>query len=222
MLLTPTSVVLNGTTWEVTMNIAGFSGFYVHSNMWNAPLPVSVNYFTGVKQGSNHLLNWKVTCNSTLRATMILERSADSRNFTPINSITADATRCNQPFDHTDAQPLPGMNYYRLKMIDDNGTISYSGIVALLNAVKGFDIISIAPNPVTTGNFKLNITSATAVTMQVIITDMQGRTVSRQSIPVVAGFSSIPMNAGNLAAGTYTIQGIIAGEKSRIIRFVKQ
>ncbi|MGB5008591.1 MAG: T9SS type A sorting domain-containing protein, partial [Ferruginibacter sp.] len=75
---------------------------------------------------------------------------------------------------------------------------------------------------VTTGNFKLNITSVTAVTMQVIITDMQGRTVSRQSIPVIAGFSSIPMNAGNLAAGTYTIQAITGGEKSRIIRFVKQ
>ncbi|MBK7123516.1 MAG: T9SS type A sorting domain-containing protein [Chitinophagaceae bacterium] len=216
------NITWNGNYWTVTFDVTGFGGYYVHSNIFGAPLPISINYFTGVKQGSNHLLNWKVTCNSTLRATMILERSADSRNFTPINSITADAARCNQPFDYTDAQPLPGMNYYRLKMIDDNGTISYSGIVALLNAVKGFEIISIAPNPVTTGNFKLNITSATAVTMQVIITDMQGRTVSRQSIPVVAGFSSIPMNAGNLAAGTYTIQGIIAGEKSRIIRFIKQ
>ena len=112
--------------------------------------------------------------------------------------------------------------YYRLKMVDDNGTISYSSMVALLNAVKGFDIISIAPNPVTTGNFKLNVTSATAATMQVIITDMQGRTVRTQSIPVIAGFSSIPMNVANMPAGTYTIKVIMANDQSKIIRFVKQ
>jgi Secretion system C-terminal sorting domain len=107
-------------------------------------------------------------------------------------------------------------------MIDVDGKISYSSIVALLNAVKGFEIISIAPNPVTTGNFKLNVTSATASTMQVIITDMQGRIVNRQNIPVIAGFSSIPMNVSNLSAGTYSIQAIFADEKTKLIRFVKQ
>jgi hypothetical protein len=58
--------------------------------------------------------------------------------------------------------------------------------------------------------------------MQVIITDMQGRILSRLSIPVVAGFSSIPIQAGNLAVGTYTIQAIISGEKSKPVRFIKQ
>ncbi len=216
------NVFWNGTNWAITFDIIGFSGFYLHTSLGAGALPITINYFNGSKQGSNHLLNWKVTCQSTPRATMTLERSADSRNFTGITTIVADAARCNQPFDYTDVQPLKGMNYYRLKMVDDNGAISYSGIVALLNAVKGFEIISIAPNPVTTGNFKLNVTSATAATMQVIITDMQGRTVNRQSIPVIAGFSSIPMNVSNLAAGTYSIQAIFADEKTKLIRFVKQ
>ena len=216
------NVVWNGSYWAVTFAVTGFSGFYVHSTIYETPLPITVNYFTGIKQGSNHLLNWKVTCNSTARATMILERSADSRNFNVINSVTADAVRCNQPFDYTDAQPLKGMNYYRLKMIDDNGKISYSGIVALLNAVKGFGIISIAPNPVTNGSFKLNVASAQASKMELTITDMQGRVVSKQSIAVIAGFNSLPMHVNNLAAGTYSLQAGMADERSRVIRFVKQ
>jgi len=51
---------------------------------------------------------------------------------------------------------------------------------------------------------------------------MQGRLVNRQTISVIAGFNSMPVNVVNLSPGTYTIQAIIADEKSKVIRFVKQ
>jgi hypothetical protein len=107
-------------------------------------------------------------------------------------------------------------------MIDAAGKISYSGIVALLNAVKGFDIISIAPNPVVDDHFKLNVSSANASKMDITIFDMQGRLVNKQSVSLIAGFNSLPVNIGNLSSGTYTIQAAIAGERSKVIRFVKQ
>jgi hypothetical protein len=222
VLIVPTSVTYNSGIWSVTFNVTGFSGFYVHTTLSNLPLPVVVNYLTGRKQGSTHLLNWKVTCNSTPRVTMILERSADSRNFITVNTITADAVRCNQPFDYTDTDPLKGMNYYRLKMTDADGKVSYSSIVALLNAVKGFDIISIAPNPVVDNNFKLNVASAQAGKIDITIFDMQGRLIKQQNITLIAGFNSVPVNIANLSAGSYTIRGNMADEQVQIIRFVKQ
>ncbi len=185
-------------------------------------LPILVNYIKGTKQGSKHLLNWKVTCISTPRVTMVLERSADSRNFTGINSITADAIRCDQPFDYTDTDPLKGMNYYRLKMTDADGKISYSSIVALLNAFKGFDMVSIAPNPVITNEMNLNVASAQAGKMEISIFDMQGRLVNRQTLNLIAGFNSMPVNVANLAPGTFTIRGGIDDDQSKVIRFVKQ
>ncbi len=215
-------ITWNGSYWSVTFDVTGFSGFYAHSTIFNVPLPITLNYLNGSKQGSKHLLNWKVTCNSTPRVTMILERSADSRNFSSIFSLTADAARCNQPFNYTDADPLKGMNYYRLKIVDADGKITYSTTIALLNAVKGFDIISIAPNPVVTDNFKLNIASAQAGKMDIAIFDMQGRLVNRQSISVIAGFNSLPVRIDNLSSGTYTIRGNMANEPFKIIRFVKQ
>ena len=175
VLITPgaANVFWNGSFWEVTFNVAGFSGFYLHTTLTNAPLPIIVNYLTGRRQGSNHLLNWKVTCAATPRATMTLERSSDSRNYTGIYNITADAARCNQPFDYTDANPLKGMNYYRLKIVDADGHVTYSTTVALLNAVKGYDIISIAPNPVVNDHFNLNVASAVSGRMEIAIYDMQ-------------------------------------------------
>ena len=153
---------------------------------------------------------------------MILERSADSRNFSSINSITADALRCRQPFDFTDKNPLSGINYYRLKIIDIGGKVSYSSIVALLNAVRGFEIISLTPNPAVGNNITLNISSAIALKINLAIFDMQGKLVNRQTAAVIAGFTAIPMQVGKLAAGSYTIQAIIADEKPKVIRFVKQ
>ncbi len=217
-----TNIFWNGNYWEVTFNVTGFSGFYAHSNFHNTPLPVAVNYLTGQRQGSNHLLNWKVTCTGSAGVTMTLERSTDARNFTGIHTIAATALRCQQPFDHTDTDPLKGMNYYRVKVIDTDGKITYSTTVALLNAVKGFDIISIAPNPVVDDNFKLNIASAQPGKMDIAIFDMQGRLVNRQNISLIAGFNNLPINVSDLSAGTYTIQGTIADERSRVIRFVKQ
>lgn len=216
------NVVWNGNYWEVTIPITGFSGFYLHSTQFGTPLPIIVNYLNGRKQGSNHALDWKVTCTSTPRAIMTLERSSDARNYTGIHTITADAARCNSPFDYVDANPLKGMNYYRLKIVDADGKLTYSTTVALLNAVKGFDIISIAPNPVVADKCKLNLASAQAGKMEVVIVDMQGRLVSRQSLTLIAGFNSLPVNVSNLTAGTYSMYGTSGEDRSRTVRFVKQ
>jgi hypothetical protein len=114
------------------------------------------------------------------------------------------------------------MNYYRLKITDADGKITYSNIIALLNATKGFDITSIAPNPVTDGTFKLNIASAQNTKMNLVISDMTGRVVLTQTISLQSGYNSIDMHIDNLAAGTYNLFGTSADDKSRVVRFVKK
>ena len=106
--------------------------------------------------------------------------------------------------------------------MDADGKITYSTTVALLYAVKGFDIISMAPNPVVTDHFKLNIASAQSSKMELTIFDMQGSVVNRQHISVIAGYNSLPVHIKDLSAGTYTILAAMAVEQFKIIRFVKQ
>jgi hypothetical protein len=201
--------------------VNGFSGFYVHTSLF-FPLPITLNYFTGTKQGNNHLLNWKVTCNATPSVTLILERSADAVNYNSIFSINATALRCNQPFDHTDANPLPGINYYRLKMISADGKEDYSNIVVLINNSKGFDIFSISPNPVTNGSFNLNLFSSSAAPVEIKLMDMQGRVVEQQTRNITAGLNSINFNVSKLAAGSYVISASQQGSRSRVLKFVKE
>jgi GEVED domain/Secretion system C-terminal sorting domain len=221
VLVTPTGFGTIGTDRFIDMvGLTGFSSFYLHGG--SAVLPIKVEYLRGIKQGNNHLLDWKVGCNSSQFANLSLEVSEDTRNFRNIYSTRETALRCQQPFSFLNTQPLAGISYYRLKMTDDNGEVAYSNIVALLNKAKGFEFVSIAPNPVTDGSFKLNITSAEQKKMEIMINDIAGRVVSKRSLNLIAGFNTIDMNVDNLAKGTYTIQGIVEGEKLKLIRFVKQ
>lgn len=186
-----------------------------------AALPISIEYFKGSKQSNGNLLDWKVSCLNSPTVTLLLERSADGRNFKTINTQSATASRCLQPFSFTDASPMAGINYYRLKTIDIDGKINYSTIVALLNKDKGFEIVSIMPNPVAT-KAMLSISSAQKSTMEIIITDLAGKQLNKQRVVLIAGSNQVPLNLINLAAGTYQVTGITDQGERKSVRFVKQ
>ena len=151
-----------------------------------------------------------------------MERSSDQRNFSEIYSITADAARCGQPFDYTDAQPLSGINYYRLKITDADGKVTYSNIVALINAVKGFALVGIIPNPIKGNTLKIASAAAVPTKVDLVITDAQGRVMKRESLYLIAGSNTSEINVSNFAPGTYNVYGMSGEEKSGLLRFVKE
>lgn len=185
-------------------------------------IPIKVEYFRGAKQGSNHVLDWKVVPVNTANGTLILERSSDGRSFSSIYQITASAVRMQQPFNYATNNLLQGTNYYRLKMTDDNGVVTYSSIVTLLNSGKIFELINITPNPVTEGHFKLNITAAEQLEMEVVVSDMAGRVISRQTNNLISGFNVVEVNVSGLSKGMYQVVGMVGGERTRVVRVVKK
>ncbi|MBL7727696.1 MAG: G8 domain-containing protein, partial [Dinghuibacter sp.] len=110
--------------------------------------PVKFEYFTGSKQGNDHVLNWKLNCDPTT-SHFTVERSADAQNFNALGTV-ALANDCRLPFSFTDAAPVGGRNYYRIRVNDNSGRTSYSKIVLLLNQVEGMEITGLFPNPVNT------------------------------------------------------------------------
>ncbi len=199
-------------------NITSFSDFFLHKG--NVVLPISIEFFKGSKFTAGNFLDWKVTCTSSPTVELTLERSADGRDFKTINTQNETAARCLQSFSYTDATPLAGANYYRLKIATPDGQFRYSSIVVLLNKEKGFELISVAPNPVKDRAI-LTLTSAKAGKMEIIISDIAGKIVSKQSLMVIAGNNPIPLNVAILGTGTYTIAAINAEGETKTTRFVK-
>ncbi len=182
-------------------------------------IPVKLEYINGHKTNSGHALNWKLTCLSS-GVTMQVERSGDTRNFKPIASITATQARCAEPFNYTDAAPLKGRNFYRLKMIDTEGKVFYSPVVMLNNGGSGIEIVGLYPS-VVKNKTTASISADKAGALEIRITDISGRVISKNKYSIAAGSNLINIDCGKLAAGLYNFTGITADGVGTTIRFVK-
>ena len=183
-------------------------------------LPIGMEYFRGKTQGSTNVLNWKISCGAAY-IVFDVQRSSDGRNFASIGQFTALQQRCEQPFDFTDKNPVPGINYYRLKMTEEGGAKTYSIILPILVKKTGFDLIGLYPSLVK-DKAVLSISSASNTTMQFVVSDVQGRVISKLTEAITAGTSTINMNFASLPKGNYQLSAYRNDGTVSTIRFIKQ
>ena len=225
----------NGSSWDnlggtdgggSSVNVAGiadFSPIVFTLGTEVTILPVTIEYFSGIKTGNTNQLDWKVSCTNTPEVTLTLERSSDGRNFRSIYSIYTNAVRCQQPFANTDLSPAAGTNYYRLKVTDADGKTTYSTVVALLNRSTGFEIVSLMPNPVhKDGALTVNLSSAKAAKLQILITDVNGKRVQTNVLAAIAGSNRLLLSLPGLAAGSYQLTAINDDGVKITARFIKE
>lgn len=117
--------------------------WYTRSDL--GALPVTFSTFTAQKQDKIVKLSWS-TEQELNSSHFIIERSADGRNWTSLATIQA-AGYSNNHLEYTayDNFPLQGINYYRIKQVDNSGSIQ----VSVVQNVR-FDnhySFTVAPNP---------------------------------------------------------------------------
>ena len=195
--------LLNGSIDEFRMYNYGMTDSEVASLVAGTILPLKLISFEGKPTPAGNALNWKiVTDPETLQVK--LEKSADGHSFTPIYSVAVPASSREQLFSYTDAAAKEPVAYYRLKMTDPGGKVTYSPIIALTTAIKGITIVGLNPSIVAT-NASLSIAAEKATTVTLVISDLQGHILQTVKKPVAPGSNLLPIDASRLAAGTYTL-----------------
>lgn len=185
--------------WEVTFDVTGFGGYIVQTNTASLPNPTIITYFNGNTQGLANVLNWKVNCTNTT-TTFFIERSSDGVAFNNIETVTTTASRCLQPFTFTDPSPLPGMNYYRLKIADNTGSISYSDVILL--QISGQFITRLYPNLISRGS---SVTvSNTGLKGSLVVHDALGRRVLNRTL--ITGVQNINLRLPSTGIYFYIIR----------------
>lgn len=91
-------------------------------------------------------LTWQT--NGEVNNTMfIAERSSDSENWSEVAALEGAGTTAEpKSYQTLDRSPSEGINYYRLRTIDEQGESQYSQIVAI-NLNQGKEKIVVYPNP---------------------------------------------------------------------------
>jgi hypothetical protein len=127
--------------WEISFNVTGFSGFWVKTQI--GTLPLKLLSFTGKKEGGINQLNWVTT--SEINTNLFeIAYSTDGVNFNTIGNVNAKGNSQinNYQFSHNIGNTTA---FYRLKMIDNDGTFKYSDIIIIREGKV--DDVSIYPNP---------------------------------------------------------------------------
>ncbi len=110
----------------------------------NPTSPEIVNFSAKNINNQYALLDW-TTSSETNSSYFDIERSTDTTNFQSIGKVTAlGASAYAHEYVFNDMRPFGGINYYRLKQVNQDSSFVYSKIVS---ATFNFSNIIIFPNP---------------------------------------------------------------------------
>jgi len=156
----------------------------------------SPSAFAATRQGGARILSWKVGYEQDIQSYTV-ERSTDGRTYTAIGTRSSlGNTAQERTYVLTDAFPAKGTNYYRLKIREQYGKVSYSA-TRLLNFDGAINLV-LYPNPVLD---KAIITSI-VTGMQVSVITLQGQELSRQK----ASGNTLEITMAHLPAAIYQVR----------------
>ena len=169
-------------------------------------LPVELSSFQAKAKDCEVQLTWKTESEEKFDYFEI-QWSGDGQDFESMEIVKGEGGNFGQTYIHVDNRATQ-TNYYRLKMIDLDGSFEYSNIEsASVNCGKVHDF-NIYPNPATTTQGILNVEFfASKKTTQLEITDLLGRTVKRLTLDTEGGtLNNIQIDISDLPVGTYSLQ----------------
>lgn len=220
-------IVWNGYHWEISFNVTGFSGFYIHAPFYSAPLPVSLLNFSGYNEGGRNVLNWSTGNEESNKGFEVL-RSSDGINYTGIGFVNtlADGGNSSRLLDYTftDAQPTGTVQFYRLRQENHDGRSSWSQVVQIRAGQPAATSIGIlSPNPAV-NVLNVLITAPARTRLTVLLTDLTGRILAQQPVQVETGNNTIQLNVSGLARGAYLVKLLCTQNdcQSAPARFMKQ
>ncbi len=183
------------------------------------PLPLNLLNFDAVKVGHTAAaVKWELAACCAGKIWFDVQKSTGDRNFKTFAQLPGSAS--NRYYELSDDQLGPGVTNYRLKIIDANGKLSYSKIVAVINAHPAISITSLFPNPVNR-QVTFTVSSGRAGKGRFVIYNMNGIAVKQWEADLGEGNTVLTMHAGELPAGLYQMVALVPGGRS-VLGFAKQ
>ncbi len=191
-----------------------FNNFlYKYVYIKGSPLPVTLINFIAYTQGSGVNLQWQVTNEEGFHH-YELEYSTDARTFTNLNTTNATgAGSLVKTYNYYHPNPANGKNYYRLKMVNKDGSYTYSP-VRLINLGKGVSV-NVYPNPVHE-KLQIAISNNANKSATIKVANVQGQVMLTK---IITNFVEIDVRTWQ--AGTYIVQ-VDDGTKTQTFKIQKQ
>ncbi len=183
-------IIWNSTAnrWEVSFDVTGFSGFFIKTQL--TVLPLKLVSFSAAKHSDCNTLKWQ-TANEVNTKEFLIEKSTDGITFLQIAVKVANGNSDNA-YQYNDCSTTSAHSFYRLKMIDNDGSFSYSNILKVDNKQKLS--VAIHPNPAK-DIIIISANDISLLNMVVRVVDASGKMVLQKNInqlPYILDIAKLP------------------------------
>ena len=107
---------------------------------------------------------------------------------------------------------------YRLKMVDLDGTFTYSQLVEVNWTDQSIITLAVFPNP---GQDQIQIQYATSESSQILVLEALGRQIWKRDLPEAQANGNITLDINSWPTGIYIFQ-IVNKNQRQQIRFIKK
>jgi len=170
-------------------------------------LPIKLLSFDAKGNGRWVNINWKTAEEEGLTGFEV-ERLDAAGKFVSIANVSAsNGGKQTKTYSLTDTK-LPNAEklYYRLKVNDKDGKITYSEVAMVLNKLSSTEErYVISPNPVTGNELYLQTNANNVRKLEIAIYDIAGTKKVVNTLNVLDGADRIPIHMGNIAPGSYIL-----------------
>jgi hypothetical protein len=177
-------------------------------------LPLSLTAFAASFNGTASQLKW-TSANEINVKGFSVEKSLNGIDFSEIAFIKGQNSSQLNSYSFSDVDVKTGVNYYRLKIINNDGSVKYSNTIVISN--RQSLQTTVFPNPVIS-NVTINHGKAFAGAVLRVFT-IDGKLV--RTTPVQIGAVQTTLSASQLLKGNYLLIYENNGEKSSV-QFTKQ
>ncbi len=183
--------------------LTAFSDFAIAGDASNPLLPLQLLSFQGQLRNNNATLSWSTSTENGLDKFEV-ERSGNNSIWTKIGTLAAKGS--SSSYQIMDANLSIGKWLYRLKMVDKDGSYTYSSIVSLdLSGKTAFVLNQNYPNPVK-GSTQLSYQINTEAKVMIELLTNDGRkiaTLVNQQQAVGAYNITVDLTKYGLSSGNY-------------------
>ncbi len=184
-------------------------------------LPVQLLQFTATAKEKRVILDWQ-TANQEKFSHFAIERSTDAQQFKTVAIVMgAENSATVATYSYTDApdQQQPNVLYYRLKMVDTDGSYNYSAVKAVRFNVGANISLQVFPNPAT--NQVAVTLPANLQQQQVLYEVINQQGVRVKSIQQLKAPQVQVVETASLPKGIYYLQ-VRSGSTVSSKQFIKQ
>ncbi len=211
---------LNGTinTSSNLISVSGIDSFseIALADQTNAPLPVTwLNFIAYEDEKNQVVLEWS-TASEENNDFFTIQKSRDGHSFQPLGTLPgAGTTTVAQAYRFTDTDPYNGINYYRIKQTDFDGSADYSELVSVFVDRASKVALNISPNP-TTDIIQLRLEGLEDEKFEMVLIDLNGRLLGQY----ISKEPEISLSLSELPKGVYILK-ILAKERIYTRKLIK-